>query len=237
MTFPLFLHIASGTAGILSGFAASFLRKGSRRHGVAGNVFVLSMLLLSSTGTYMAMLRHEPGNVMGGILTFYMVVTACVTARREGTGTGLMDWGGLFVVLTLAACELTYGTQAALSPTGMKAGYPPGPYFMLGTVAVLATVGDIRMLIRRGISGTQRIARHLWRMCFAFFVASSSLFLTRQQYFPELMRRTGTLYLLSFLPLLLLVFWLIRVRFAKAYGTWRRRPIAIGGPQPSLSTR
>ena len=237
MTFPLFLHIASGTAGILSGFAASFLRKGSRRHGVAGNVFVLSMLLLSSTGSYMAMLRHEPGNVMGGILTFYMVVTACVTARREGTGTGLMDWGGLFVVLTLAACELTYGTQAALSPTGMKAGYPPGPYFMLGTVAVLATVGDIRMLIRRGISGTQRIARHLWRMCFAFFVASSSLFLARQQYFPELMRRTGTLYLLSFLPLLLLVFWLIRVRFAKAYGTWRRRPIAIGGPQPSLSTR
>jgi len=237
MTFPLFLHIASGTAGILSGFAASFLRKGSRRHGVAGNVFVVSMLLLSSTGSYMAMLRHEPGNVMGGILTFYMVVTACVTARREGTGTGLMDWGGLFVVLTLAACELTYGTQAALSPTGMKAGYPPGPYFMLGTVAVLATVGDIRMLIRRGISGTQRIARHLWRMCFAFFVASSSLFLTRQQYFPELMRRTGTLYLLSFLPLLLLVVWLIRVRFAKAYGTWRRRPIAIGGPQPSLSTR
>ena len=237
MTFPLFLHIASGTAGILSGFAASFLRKGSRRHCVAGNVFVVSMLLLSSTGSYMAMLRHEPGNVMGGILTFYMVVTACVTARREGTGTGLMDWGGLFVVLTLAACELTYGTQAALSPTGMKAGYPPGPYFMLGTVAVLATVGDIRMLIRRGISGTQRIARHLWRMCFAFFVASSSLFLTRQQYFPELMRRTGTLYLLSFLPLLLLVFWLIRVRFAKAYGTWRRRPIAIGGPQPSLSTR
>jgi len=74
-------------------------------------------------------------------------------------------------------------------------------------------------------------------MCFAFFVASSSLFLARQQYFPELMRRTGTLYLLSFLPLLLLVFWLIRVRFAKAYGTWRRRPIAIGGPQPSLSTR
>jgi len=237
MTFPLFLHIASGTAGILSGFAASFLRKGSRRHGVAGNVFVVSMLLLSSTGSYMAMLRHEPGNVMGGILTFYMVVTACVTARREGAGTGLMDWGGLCVVLTLAACELTYGTQAALSPTGMKAGYPPGPYFMLGTVAVLATVGDIRMLIRRGISGTQRIARHLWRMCFAFFVASSSLFLTRQQYFPELMRRTGTLYLLSFLPLLLLVFWLIRVRFAKAYGTWRRRPIAIGGPQPSLSTR
>jgi hypothetical protein len=237
MTFPLLIHIASGTSGILSGFAASFLRKGSRRHGLAGNVFVVSMLLLSSTGTYMAMMKHEPGNVMGGFLTFYMVTTAWASARREGAGTSVLDWGGLLVVLTLAVFELTYGTQAALSPTGMKAGYPPGPYFMLGTVAVLATVGDIRMLLRRGISGTQRVARHLWRMCFAFFVASSSLFLARQQYFPDLMRRTGTLYLLSFLPLLLMIFWLIRVRFAKAYGTRTRRPIAIGGPQPSLSTR
>jgi hypothetical protein len=236
MTFPLFLHIASGTSGILSGFTASFLRKGSRRHGLAGNVFVVSMLLLSSTGTYMALLRHEPGNVMGGLLTFYMVTTAWASARREGAGTTLLDWGGLLVVLTLAVFELTYGTQAALSPTGMKAGYPPGPYFMLGTVAVLATVGDIRMLVRRGISGTQRVGRHLWRMCFAFFVASSSLFLARQQYFPDFMRRTGALYLLSFLPLLLLVFWLIRTRFVSAYGTHKTRPLAIGGQQISLST-
>ena len=237
MTFPLFLHIASGTTGILSGFAASFLRKGSRRHGLAGNVFVVSMLLLSSTGAYMALLKHEPGNVMGGALTFYMVATAWVSARREGAGTSIWDWGGLLAVLMLAAFELTYGTQAALSPTGMKAGYPPGPYFMLGTVAVLATVGDIRMLVRRGISGTQRVARHLWRMSFAFFVASSSLFLARQQYFPDFMRRTGALYLLSFFPLLLLTFWLVRVRFAKPCGTHRRKPIAIGGPQPSLSAR
>jgi hypothetical protein len=76
MTFPLFLHIASGTSGILSGFAASFFRKGSRRHALAGNVFVVSMLLLSATGASMALLRHEPGNVMGGALTFYMVATA-----------------------------------------------------------------------------------------------------------------------------------------------------------------
>jgi hypothetical protein len=173
---------------------------------------------------------------MGGALTFYMVATAWATTRREGAGTSMWDWGGLFVVLTLAVSELTYGTEAAMSPTGMKAGYPPGPYFMLGTVAVLATVGDIRMLVRKGISGTQRVARHLWRMCFAFFVAASSLFLARQQYFPDLLRRTGTLYLLSFLPLLLMSFWLVRLRFANAYTTRKRRPLSISA-QPSLSTR
>jgi hypothetical protein len=67
------------------------------------------------------------------------------------------------------------------------------------------------MLVRGGISGARRIARHLWRMCFAFFIAAASVFLARQQLFPALLRRTGVLVLLSFLPLLLMIFWLIRV--------------------------
>ena len=38
---PLLLfHIVTGTLGMLSGFVAIFFRKGSRRHGVAGKVFV-----------------------------------------------------------------------------------------------------------------------------------------------------------------------------------------------------
>lgn len=233
MTLPLFLHIAGGTSGILAGFAASFLRKGSRRHALAGNVFVVSMLLLSTTGVYMALLKHEPGNVMGGALTFYLVITAWLTGRREGAATNMLDWGALFVVLTLAVCELTYGTEAVMSPTGMNAGYPPGPYFMLGSVAVLASVGDLRMLLRRGISGTHRVARHLWRMCFALFVAASSLFLARQQYFPDLMRRSGSLYLLSFLPLVVMIFWLVRVRFANVFKRQKSRPVAISGSHPS----
>jgi hypothetical protein len=87
----------------------------------------------------------------------------------------------------------------------------------MGSVALLAATGDVRMLVRRGISGTQRIARHLWRMCFALFIAASSIFLARQQIFPALMRKTGALFLLSFLPLILMIFWLVRVRITKAY--------------------
>jgi hypothetical protein len=56
-------------------------------------------------------------------------------------------------------------------------------------------------------------------MCFALFVAAASIFLARQQLFPALLQRTGALVFLSFLPLILLVFWMLRVRFAKAYKT------------------
>jgi uncharacterized membrane protein len=69
----LLLHIAAGTLGMLSGFVAVFLLKGSRRHGLAGKVFVVSMLCLSATGTFLAVLKAEPGNILGGTLTFYLV--------------------------------------------------------------------------------------------------------------------------------------------------------------------
>ncbi len=213
----LLLHIVSGTLGMLSGFVAAFLPKGSRSHGRAGNVFVISMLSLSASGVYLAVMKAQPGNILGGTLTFYLVATAWMTARRRDGRPGILDWGPLLVVVAVAAVEVTLGLEAAMSATGLKYDYPPGPYFFLGSVALLAAVGDVRMLVRHGIAGTQRIARHLWRMCFALFIAAASIFLARQQVFPDLLRRTGVLVFLSFLPILLMIFWLLRIRFARAY--------------------
>ena len=192
------------------------------------------MLILSSSGAYLAIAKHQPGNVLGGMLTFYLVATAWVTVRRKEAGTGIFDWGALLIVLSVAAAELTLGLEAAMSPTGLKYDYPPWPYFIFGAVALLATVGDIRMLVRGGIAGSQRLARHLWRMCFALFIAAASIFLARQQIFPAILQRTGVLAFLSALPLLLMIFWLFRVRFANAYK--RIRPV-VSVSQPSLAAR
>jgi cell division protein FtsW (lipid II flippase) len=74
--------------------------------------------------------------------------------------------------------------------------------------------------MHRPIDGTQRLARHLWRMCFALFIASMSVFLARQHLFPAILRTTGVLYVLSFSPLLLMIFWLIRIRVANAFKRW-----------------
>jgi hypothetical protein len=88
--------------------------------------------------------------------------------------------------------------------------------FFMGTVVLLAAAGDVRM-IGRDISGTQRIARHLWRMCFGWFIATGSFFLGQQQVFPVWLRGSAVLLVPALLPLMLLIFWLIRVRFTNAY--------------------
>ena len=219
----LLLHICAGTLGCLSGALAVSFRKGSHRHRLAGNIFVISMLSLGASGVYLAVVKSQPGNILGGTLTFYLVATAWMTARRRNGETGLFDWGALLAAVAIAAVTVTFGLEAASSQAGLKYGYSPGPYFFLGSVALISAAGDARLLVRRSISGTQRIARHLWRMCYAWFIASASIFLARQHIFPALLRKTGVLFLLSFLPLILMIFWLVRVRFKNAY---ERNPVS-----------
>lgn len=213
----LAFHICTGVLAFLSGAVAVSFHKGSPRHALAGNVFVISMLSLAASGVYLAFMKSQPGNILGGALTFYLVATGWMTARRSEGATGIFDWSALLVALVVGATAVTYGLEAADSKTGLKDGVPAGPYFFLASVALLASSGDVRMLIQNGISGTQRIARHLWRMCFALFIAAASIFLARQQIFPNFLRRTGVLFLLSVLPLILMIFWLVRIRTTNAY--------------------
>ncbi len=213
----LALHICGGTVGCLSGFVAVTLRKGSRRHAIAGTVFVISMLTLAASGAYMATMKFQPGNILGGAFTFYLVATAWLTAKHRHGEKGIADWIAFSLALGVAVCEVTFGIQAATSPTGKRFGYNFVPYAIFGTVALLAVAGDLRMLVGSGVSGTQRIARHLWRMCFAWFIASASIFLARPHLFPAIMRKSGALIFLTVLPLILLVFWMVRVKFSEKF--------------------
>ena len=83
-------------------------------------------------------------------------------------------------------------------------------------------------LARGGISGRQRITRHLWRMCYGLFIATGSFFLGQQQVFPAFLRGSIFPTLPALLPLPLLVYWFLRVRFGKAYkNQLSRNPVPV----------
>ena len=102
---------------------------------------------------------------------------------------------------------------------------PALPHYVFAGVAVLAAAGDLRMILRHGVFGAQRIARHLWRMCVALFIATASLFLGQQQVFPEFVRGSPILYVPVIAVLGVMIFWLIRVRFT---GRFKRDVTARG---------
>src|SRR5260370_5825667 len=110
MSFSLLLpvHISAGILGILSGATALSFRKGSRRHAQAGKVFVIAMLTLGASAVYLAFIKNQIGNVLGGTFAFYLVATAWETARRGDRGEGHFELGGPLVFLFFGGAPLGF---------------------------------------------------------------------------------------------------------------------------------
>jgi len=222
----LMLHICGAIVGLLSGFMAMAFRKGSGLHGVAGNIFFVSMLSMSAAGAYMAaFIKPNNGNVMGGVLTFYLVATGWMTARRRNRQVGIFDLSALLVALAIGAVGATWGFQAASSPTGLKDGYPPFLYFIFGSIALLFAASDIRMIVRGGVTGAQRIARHLWRMCLALLFATLSFYPSRAHLFSKAVNESNVLYLPHIFLIGATIFWMYHVRVRK--GVPQERVITV----------
>lgn len=233
----LFIHIVGGITAVFAGYWALFARKGSRVHRLTGRAFVYSMLFMASGGAYIALTKGQKFNVLAGMITIYLVSTAMLTVTRKAGTTGRVDAGFLALALITAALALFF---AATTTKG-----PVGPYYVFATIALLLASSDVRMLVRGGVYGAERISRHLWRMCFALFVASGSFFLgtasdpvlkksgLRATLFTKDIRATH----LPEVPVLILaaltVYWLIRVRVSKQYKT--NQPPQSRGEQPGLA--
>src|SRR5687768_9335419 len=91
-------------------------------------------------------------------------------------------------------------------------GLPPFPFFMFGLVALVAAVGDVRMIRAGGVQGSSRLVRHLWRMCWALWVAAASFFLGQADEFPAALRIPALLAVPPLTPLVVMLYWLWRVR-------------------------
>ena len=228
---PAFLiHIVSGSLALLSGAVALLVRKGSRPHRRFGDVFTIAMLCMGSSSAYIGTMRSQPLNVVSGVLMCYLVATAWLTVRRDETETGLFEYGLLLMALVIGVGSLIWGWQA-FHPGWANPYEPAEAFVFFGSVALLAATGDVRVLIRGGVSGGKRLVRHLWRMCFALGISSAAFFIFRAEepilrrtglrakLFSPALRRTHLLEVPVIVVAAVMLFWLGRILFTNVYKT------------------
>jgi hypothetical protein len=145
------------------------------------------------------------------------VATGWATVRRKKPGVGLFDYGALALAVAVAGVGIAFTVHAANDVTGLFAGKPALLYGIFACLAAFAAALDIRVLLRGGVSGRQRVARHVWRMCTALFFASGSFFLGQQKVMPVFIQGSPLLIVLALAPLMLMIFWLVRFRFRTYY--------------------
>ncbi|MBF6024064.1 hypothetical protein [Lysobacter niastensis] len=209
------IHIAGGMAALATGTVAVVARKGGRMHVSAGTWFCVAMFVLGITASILSPLKSPPDSPVGGIMVCYFVATAWMAARRRDGRPGIFDKIACALVLAMAVAIIGSGFQAVISPPPGPPG--PGALFGLGGVCLLAGLSDLRF-IRGKLTSTQRIVRHLWRMCFALFIATGSFFLGQQDVLPQAVRGSPILFVLAFAPFGVMLFWLVRIRFTRVIG-------------------
>lgn len=204
----LAFHVAAGGIALASGYAALFVRKGSRLHRGSGTVFFLAMIAMATAALAIALGRGvAPAiNVPAALLVIYLVLTARDAARTPPAGRRHAALVTAFLGAGTAVIVLAFGIAA------QTAGQLAVPQFLFAAVAAAGAAGDIRIL-RQGIrSPAHRIVRHLWRMCAALLVAALSFFIGQADVLPESLR----IYPLLAVPLLVIpgvmTYWLRKVR-------------------------
>lgn len=208
----LWLHVAGGALGLLAGFAALYASKGSAAHRWAGRVFVYAMLTMALSGAAIAAWTGVETSVVMGLLTAYLVLTGLTAVAPPVTGRRLISVSGSAVAFALAIALAGIGLRALASPEGVIEGLPAPMAFIFAGVAACSGVSDIRRVTGPELRGARRLARHLWRMCLALFIASASFFLGQTSSIPQALRHPIALAIPVLTPLAVMMWWQWRVR-------------------------
>jgi hypothetical protein len=223
-------HIVAGGLAMVFGAVALVAAKGATLHRKSGLLFVYAMLTMGFSGSILALrLSLTNMNVLGGFMAAYFVVTALTTVRPASACTRWLNWTALLVVIALSVIDLVLGFKAFTSPDGTINGVPFFMLFFMATITGLAAVGDVRMLRQGTLPAVPRLARHLWRMCFALFIAAGSFFSIRERV-AKILPEPFTTPFMRALPVLLIFvamfYWLWRVRVRRML-LQARRPCLI----------
>ena len=211
MRLVLMAHILAGSIGLITGFTALFVVKGATLHRRAGLAFVYSMLAMAIAGGTMAIVKNigVKVNVPSAVLTAYLVLTSLAAVRAPGRRTRLFTIAAMLAVIPVAAFDFIIA--ADLLSDEKNRGFAI-PFFSFGVLAVLAIAGDIRVIRFGPLTGSRRIARHLWRMCFALLIASLSFFIGQAKVIPEPIRIMPLLAIPMLVVAVTMAYWMWRVR-------------------------
>ncbi|MGQ0712857.1 MAG: hypothetical protein ACT4PJ_03890 [Gemmatimonadaceae bacterium] len=176
-------------------------------------VFVVAMLTTALGGFTIAVVGNvAPAvNVPAAALTSYLVITSLATVRPRAAASRPLHVAALVLAMSVSITSLTFAAQAVANG-GTRNGMPAFPFVLFGTIALLGSVGDVRVLRSGALTGSSRLARHLWRMSFALFIAALSFFIGQAKVIPQPIRIRPLLGLPVLSVLVTMLYWLWRVR-------------------------
>jgi uncharacterized membrane protein len=210
------IHILGGALAIMLGAIALVASKGGILHRRAGVVFVYAMLTMGISGSILATTESLTNtNVLGGFMCMYFVITAFTAVRPVSVWTRRLNLLAIAIGLLVGLIWIWLGVSAVTSPQLAIPFFMVFSAFLVGVAMLLGVAGDLRVMRSGMPRGRARIARHLWRMCFALFIAVGSFIAIPERVaalLPDIFATPVVRGLAVGLVFLAMFYWLWRLR-------------------------
>ena len=205
------IHLAAGCITILAGTVALASAKGRRLHRWAGSVFVAVMLCLTLSGLYLSYSREIIFTAFLAILASHLVITGWFAARRKDGTTRRVEVSALLLIMLNTAVCLAAGLHLSIAGNDAPELPSAAEYFIVAGFSGFLSILDFRAMRPAGLDARGRIARHLWRMCFALFIAVGIFSGGNSNILPEFAQHPIILAAPVVAVLAVMVFFLLRV--------------------------
>jgi hypothetical protein len=163
-----------------------------------------------------------------GLFTAYLVVTALTTIRPPSTWSRRLDLVGIPLAGAIGVGQWTLALRALVGVGSRQSAIITAVELVFGSIALLAAGSDLRRLRSSApLFGAKRLARHLWRMTFALWIAAFSFFPRLTRFAPEPFGAVVALPIIGVLGAM--IYWLWRIRYRKSF----RGLIGVAVPRSS----
>lgn len=179
----LFLHILSGSIGLITGTINIIRKKGDRRHKLTGKIFAYSMLITGVSALVLSVLHTNYFLFIVGVFTIYLVGTGYRYIYLKMSGSDLnpnfIDRALTFGMLIAGIAFIVYGIYILIS--GNNFGIVLMVFGIIGSGFVKT---DIQNYKGKSIIKNYRLLAHLQRMTGGYIAAATAFLVVNAKYSP-----------------------------------------------------
>src|SRR5712671_3500497 len=106
------VHIIAASVALLAGAAALTVAKGGSLHRRSGMLFVYAIVAMCGSAVVLAVVNGQAVNVMAGLMTSYLAITAVTTVRPPAPGSRRRDLAMMVMALVLGLVTMATGFVA-----------------------------------------------------------------------------------------------------------------------------
>ncbi|MCB0819428.1 MAG: hypothetical protein KDC13_02305 [Bacteroidetes bacterium] len=185
----LYLHIAGGMTGLITGLFNVTGKKGSRAHKKTGLIYVAGMFAATLCGIVLAFMKDNNFLFLIGIFSFYLAFTGYRSLKNKSENPTLVKWIDVWVAVITCIFSIWMVISALIYLNPFRLHFNP-VQFIFGVAGLVFSVGDLLWFFGKRkfkFGKFQWMFTHIGRMVGSYISAVTAFLVVNINFLPPLL--------------------------------------------------